>query len=295
MADNLGINRQTIALPADVAQEVIQKTQEASAVMQLARPMTLPGRGLSIPTVTADPEAGWVSETGKKPVSKPGVGMKLLQPYKLAVIMPFSNEFRRDAKALYDALITRLPAALGKKFDATVFGPIANRPGENFDVLGASTAQNLSGEDGAYDALVAADTAIATAGGIMTGIVLAPQGKGVLLAAKDGQNRPLFVNSVADGAVPMVLGAKTVLSKGAYVAGNPTGYNTVGVAGDWTQAVYGTVNGVTIDISNQATITLDGEQVNLWERNMFAVLAEIEVGFRADTTVFNLLTVAANA
>ena len=67
----------------------------------------------------------------------------------------------------------------------------------------------------------------------------------------------------------------------------------MGIAGDWSQAIYGTVSGVTVDISNQATITMDGEQVNLWERNMFAVLAEIEVGFRADTSVFNLLTASA--
>ena len=77
------------------------------------------------------------------------------------------------------------------------------------------------------------------------------------------------------------------------MANNPAGYNTVGIAGDWSQAIYGTVSGVNVDISNQATITMDGEQVNLWERNMFAVLAEIEVGFRADTSVFNLLTASA--
>ena len=43
-------------------------------------------------------------------------------------------------------------------------------------------------------------------------------------------------------------------------------------------------------MSNQATLTIGGSQVNLWERNMFAVRAEIEVGFRADTTVFNKIT-----
>ena len=30
--------------------------------------------------------------------------------------------------------------------------------------------------------------------------------------------------------------------------------------------------------------------INLWQQNMVAVRAEIEVGFRADTSVFNLLT-----
>ena len=93
-------NRTNIALPTDVAQEVMQKTQNASAVMQLARRINLPGRGVTIPVITGDPEAAWVAETGAKPVSNPSLTQKVMQAYKLAVIVPFSDEFRRDAAAL---------------------------------------------------------------------------------------------------------------------------------------------------------------------------------------------------
>lgn len=285
----IATNRTNINLPTEVSQEIMQKTQEQSAVMQLARQIALPGRGLTIPVITGDPDAAWVDETDAKPVSNPTLSTKIMQAYKLAVIVPFSDEFRRDAASLYDAIVDRLPLALAAKFDATVFGPASAAPGANFDTFGGATAQLLTGQE--YDALVAADTAIATAGGIMNGIVLSPQGKGVLLAAKDGDDRPLFINNVADGAVPMVLGARTVLSRGAYVAGNPSNVNTVGVAGDWTQAMYGTVEGVQIRFADQTSLTIGGSQVNLWEHNMFAVRAEIEVGFRADTSCFNLLTV----
>lgn len=284
-------NRSNIDLPSEVSQEILQKTQEQSAVMQLARKIPLPGRGVTIPVITGDPEAEWVSETDEKPASNPSLATKLMEAYTLAVIVPFSRQFRRDAAGLYDALIQRLPLALGGKFDATVFGPASGAPGDKFDTLGGATAQSLSGS--AYDGLVAADTAIATAGGIMNGIALSPQGKGVLLAAKDKDDRPIFINNAAEGAVPVVLGVKTHDTKGAYVAGNPTGFNTVGVAGDWTQAVWGTVEGVRIEFADQATLTIGGEQVNLWQRNMFAVRAEIEVGFRADMSVFQLLTVTA--
>jgi HK97 family phage major capsid protein len=253
--------------------------------MQLARQIPLPGRGVTIPVITGDPEAGWVEETGAKPVSNPTLATKVMQAYKLAVIVPFSDEFRRDAASLYDAIVARLPLALAAKFDATVFGAAAGAPGSNFDTLGAATAQSLATD--AYAGLVAADTAIATAGGIMNGIVLAPQGKGILLAATDGDHRPLFINNVSEGAVPMVLGSRTVLSKGAYVAGTP---NHVGIAGDWSQAMYGTVEGVQIRFADQTSLTIGGENVNLWEHNMFAVRAEIEVGFRADVNCFNVLT-----
>ena len=64
----------------------------------------------------------------------------------------------------------------------------------------------------------------------------------------------------------------------------------VGVAGDWSQAMFGTVEGVQIRFADQTGLTINSTQVNLWEHNMFAVRAEIELGFRADTNCFNLLT-----
>jgi HK97 family phage major capsid protein len=279
-------NRTSIDLPVDVSNEILQKTQDASAVMALARQIALPGRGAAINVITSDPTASWVGETSAKPVSNPGLETKIMRAYKLAVIVPFSNEFRRDVAALYDALINRLPGALAAKFDATVFGN-GSAPGSDFDTFASVTAQAIGGTL-TYGGLVAADGDIASHGGIMNGIVLAPQGKSVLLGAVDGDSRPLFINNVSEGAVPVVLGARTVLSKGAYIAGTP---NTVGIAGDWTQAVYGTVEGVKIDYSSDATLDLgDDGTINLFQQNMFAVRAEIEVGFRADTSVFNALT-----
>ena len=285
MADGTATNRTNIDLPVEVSQEIIQKMQEESAVMRLARQIALPGRGAAINVITSDPEAAWVGETEAKPVSDPGLTTKVMRAYKLAVIVPFSNEFRRDVASLYDAIVERLPRALGAKFDATVFGGV-QAPGNDFDTFAACTAHDISSDP--YQGLVAADSDIAAAGGIMNGVVLAPQGKGILLASTDDNGRPLFINSVAEGAIPMVLGARTVVSKGAYVAGSP---NTVGVLGDWSQALYGTVEGVKIDYSSDATLDLgSGNVINLFQQNMFAVRAEIEIGFRADTDCFNLLT-----
>lgn len=283
----IATNRTNITLPADVSREILQKVQEESAVMQLARQIALPGRGAAINVITSDPVAGWVGETEAKPVSNPGLETKIMQAYKLAVIVPFSNEFRRDVASLYDALVERLPRALGAQFDATVFGAVA-APGSNFDTLASVTAQSIATD--AYAGLVAADTDIASNGGILNGFVLSPQGKGILLAATDNQKRPLFINSVAEGAIPMILGARTEVRKSAFVSGTP---NTVGFAGDWTQAMYGTVEGVVIDYSSDATLTSGATTINLFQQNMFAVRAEIEVGFRADTSVFNKLTATA--
>ena len=287
MASGVPTNRTNIDLPVDISREILAKAQESSAIMSLARKITLPGRGLAIPVITSDPEAAWVGETESKPVANPGLSTKILRAYKLAVIVPFSNEFKRDLNGLYAELVRRLPNALGKKFDETVFG-IESKPGSDFDNFASVTGQEIG--TATYDGLVAADTDISVHGGVMNGFALSPQGKGVLLAAKDNNGRPLFINNVAEGAVPVVLGARTHITKGAYDAD----HNVVGFAGDWTQALWGSVEGVQISISEEATLTYtESDQqktINLWQQNMFAVRAEIEVGFRADTSVFNKLT-----
>lgn len=295
MADR---NRSAVSLPTEISSEIIQKTTEQSAIMRLARRITLPGRGVTIPMITGEPTAEWVAETGVKPVSNPSVSQKVMQAYKLAVIETFSKEFTRDLKALYDALVERMPYALAYAFDKTVIGAL-EKPGENFDNFAACTAQSIiaSTDASVYDGLVAADTDIATAGYMLNGFALSPQARGILLGAVDTTGRPLFVNNVADGAIPLILGAPTFVNKGMYKAGTAGTSGTpavVGVAGDWTQAMYGTVEGVQIDVNDKGVVTVgsgtSASQVNLWQQNMVAVRAEIEIGFRAVADAFNLLT-----
>ena len=292
----ISTNRTDITLPSDVSQEILAKTREASAIMKLARQIALPGRGVTIPVITSDPEAAWVAETAAKPVSNPGLSTKIMQAYKLAVIVPFSDEFRRDAATLYDEIVRRIPDALGKKFDKTVIGAV-QKPGDNFDNFASCTAQSLSSD--AYAGLVAADGDIAEHGGILNGFALSPQAKSVLLAACDDNGRPLFINSVAEGAIPQILGAPTYINSGLFKAGSaasgadPAVPNLVGIAGDWSKALYGTVEGVKVTYSADATLTpAVGDPINLFQQNMFALRAEIEIGFRADTSVFDLLTTA---
>ena len=280
----INTNRTNISLPTSVSSQILQKTQEESAIMRLAQQINLPGNGLTIPVITSDPTASWVDETDEKPVSNPGLSTKVMRGYKLAVIEPFSNQFRRDYGALFDALIARLPRVLAEKFDATVFGGSA--PGSDFDTFASCTAQSLASD--VYGGLVAADTDIALHGGSCNGYAISPQMKSILLSALDKNDRPLFINSVAEGAIPMILGNPTYLTKGAYKTGSP---HTIGIAGDWTKAMYGVVEGVDISFSSDATLTLsDSSTINLFQRNMFAVRAEIEIGFRADTDMFNKLT-----
>lgn len=291
----------SMSLPTELSSVVLEKARDTSAIMQLATPISLPGRGLSIPTITGDPEASWVDETDAKPVKVPSVGLKVMKGYTLAVTIPFSNQFRRDLPMLFDAIEARLPGAFGKTFDQTCMGA-KTKPGDNFDNFNSCTAQTLiaAGDNTLYDGLVAADADIAVHGGILNGFALGPQGRGLILGAKDSDKRPIFINNVAEGAVPLILGAPTVMGRGIYKAGSAAAASTsgtpavVGIAGDWTQAMYGIVNDIDITFATEATLTYvdDNEQtvtINLFQRNMFALRCEFEVGFVCNASAFNRL------
>lgn len=286
----IDINRGTtnVVLPEEVSGEIWGATIEDSAFMSAARRITIPGTGLKVQTITGEPTANWVDETGDKPVSNHTLGKKTIVPYKLAVIEAFSMEFLRDADALYAELVRRLPLALGTKFDQTIMGTTA--PGSGFDVLGSATAVSLTPASGdtVYDQFLAVDGNIATAGGVMDRIVLAPQGRAKVLAAVDQTGRPLFTAGVETGAINPILGATVSTSKNVYVDATT---DILGIAGDFTKAVFGTVEGIQVAISDQATLGRGDNAINLWQQNMIAVRAEVEVAFAVEGTgYFNLLT-----
>lgn len=292
----IDINRSTsgVYLPPAVSGEIWQETAYNSAAMQLSKQIELPGSGVSVDVITGNAEAGWVAETEQKPVSRPTMGNKLMTPYTLAVIVPFSNQFRRDKQALYNALVSKLPEALGRKFDQTVFGSV-DAPGSNFDVLKGAPAVGIAGNT--YKGLVAADQVVSNADGILNGWAMSPQGRGLLLGAVDGFGRPLFMQDAnSQSNVGSLLGAPVYTTKGVYAAAEAEGNAQIGFAGDWTAANYGTVEGVQVAISDQATLIDGSTTINLFQRNMFAVRAEIEIGFRVkDINLFAKLTDATQA
>lgn len=280
----IDVNRTTtgITLTPEQSEEIWSAAEYSSAALQLAQRVDLPGSGVSVDIITGEPEAEWVGETNEKAVKRPTFSSKLMTPYTMAVIVPFSNQFRRDKARLYAEIVRKLPQALAKKLDKTIFGG-ATVPGSNFDSLTAAATVGIAGKT--YKGLVAADQAIATGGGSLNGWALSPQARGLLLGAEDTTGRPLFINNVqTDGAVPALLGSPVYTTQGVYMAdynGATAGTdNQLGFAGDWTSAHIGVVEDIQLDISTQATINDGGTQINLWQRNMFAVRAEFEVGFR---------------
>jgi len=265
-------------LPKEISSEIWANAVNDSLIMRAARRINLPGSGVTIPLITGEVTASWVNETDEKPVSDATVSSKSITPYKLAVIETFSNEFRRDLPGLYAELARRLPYALGRTFDATILNGTA--PGSNFDVLTGSTAVALDSTDTLGD-LATALTTVGAAGGDISHWLMAPQAEGTIMTAKDGAGNYAFLRDARtdNGAIGSIFG-RDVLKSSAVYSNPATGPDVVGFAGDFANsAIWGSVEGIKVSISDQATVNKGGTQLNLWQRNMFAVLAEIEVGF----------------
>jgi HK97 family phage major capsid protein len=269
-----------VSLPASVANEIWSNAVEESVIMKVARRIALPGNGLTIPMVTGEATATWIGESEEKPVSRPTVSNKSMTAYKIAVIVPFSNEFRRDVDTLYGELVRRLPAALAKTFDETVFGTTA-APGANFDNLTTAPTVTVDATNTFTD-LIGVVNQLGAQGYDNTAWVAGPSLYGLLLSTTNTLGQQVFtINNQQAGSVGDVLGAPVYKTRRTFPTGAGATADKIGYAGDWaTNAVWGSVSGVQVSQSDQATLNDGGTPLNLWQRNMFAVRAEIEVGFR---------------
>lgn len=273
-----------VVLPKDVSSEIIAKARQASAVMSLAAPIALPGPGLTIPVITGDPEASWVGETEAAPIGKSTMTSKFMKSYKLSLIELFSKEFTRDLPTLYDELVARLPGAMGKKLDETVFCGTA--PGSGFDVL-SDVTQTVKITDTAagktYDAFLDADELVGEADGAVSAYVLCSKGRTAVLKCKDANSRPYFLGSPMDGTSTMsILDKPVTLTERVRKAGtkDESVPEQLGIAGDWSGARYGIVDNVTVTPSTEATVVdADGNVISLYQRQMVAMMVSFEVGF----------------
>lgn len=293
------INRSSagVYLPEEVSAQIWEDVQEQSVIQQVATEIDMPGPGVSVDIVTGDPVAEWVGETDQRTVSRGTASNKKIKPHTLSLIVPFSNEFKRDKSALFEAMAKRFPAALAKKIDQTVL--FGTAPNASFDDLSGVNAHSVApgASNAAYAGTLAALTEVVNAEGDVDSWILAPRGEVNYMGQLDADDRPFFT---PDGGL---LGRPVVKSRHAYAAGSP---NTIGFGGDWSEAFWGAVDGIRYSESEEVTLQ-DGTVVlntadasttvevpnylNTWQQDMFAIKVQIEFGFRVkDVTRFVRLT-----
>ena len=275
-----------IQLPVEVSAEIWQKIQDASVVMGLARRVPLSGAGVTYQEILEDPTPQFVGETDRKPVSNPTFAKKTLKGHKIAVVSTYSDEFRRDLPGLFNALVSRLPGALARTFDMAALHGVGAPAADFDDLSGATTASILNTTAGSVDAyagFLAALGAVPT----LNAWALSAQGEVAALSNRDVNGGAILnPNVLTNGSIGSILGRPVFRSGNAYLAGDAAAA-TLGIAGDWSKAVWGQVEGVSIDISDNPVYDADGDLITAgWQDNMIAVRAEIHVGFIADDSQF---------
>jgi HK97 family phage major capsid protein len=275
-----------IQLPVEVSAEIWQKIQDASVVMGLARRVPLSGAGVTYQEILSDPTPQFVGETDRKPVSNPTFAKKTLKGHKIAVVSTYSDEFRRDLPGLFNALVSRLPGALARTFDMAALHGVGAPAADFDDLSGATTASILNTTAGSVDAyagFLAALGAVPT----LNAWALSAQGEVAALSNRDVNGGAILnPNVLTNGSIGSILGRPVFRSGNAYLAGDAAAA-TLGIAGDWSKAVWGQVEGVSIDISDNPVYDADGALITAgWQDNMIAVRAEIHVGFIADDSQF---------
>lgn len=274
----MAITTSSIALPARVSEKIIANALEESAVLRLVdNKIRIKHAGEAIPVIAGDPTAYVVGEGQVKTNSDSSLATVTMKPKTFAVIEAFSNQFRDDNEALYQELVARLPRVIAQKFDDEVFHGTTSA---NFHTLGAVSTVSLSAANKTtWDQIVACRSAVEGANGELTAWAMANQGITALLGAVDGNSRPLFVQDTAIGGIGAIAGSPVVKAKAAYKAGASSNPDIIGYAGDWSNAVVGIARDVNIAISDEATLTVTGGTLNLFESNMFAVRCEFTLGF----------------
>jgi len=270
-------------LNRDQSAAIFEQAAKTSVVQQLVPRVQLGINGQSIPVVTGKIGAGWVAEGAQKPASKGTMALKTMDPKKIAAIAVVSAEVLRANPGGYiDLIRPQIAEAFAVAFDAAALYGTASPFSTN--IATGSSTQEFTGTAPAftavYDDLNAGLSTLVNAGKKLTGWAFDNRFEPVLNGSKDTAGRPLFVESTfteTNGPVRegRLLGRQALIGDGIYDATS----KTYGFAGDWSQAAWGAVGGISYNVSTEATVTINGVLTSLWENNLVAILAEAEYGF----------------
>lgn len=267
-------------LKPEMAEDYFKQAARQSVVQSLTRRIPLGANGQEIPYVTSKPTAGWVSEAGQKPTTSGGISLKSIAPKKIAAITVVSAEVVRANPGNYVNMFRdQIAEAFAIAFDAaalhgtnTPFGAFIDQTTKAIEL---GTALPAAG--GTYADLNGALKLLVDDKKKLTGWAFDDVAEPTLNAAVDLQGRPLFVDAVYEESA--LTGGRLLRRPALYAQEIGTAAGIVGYAGDWSQSVWGAVGGISYDVSTQATVTLNGELVSLWEHNLVAIRAEAEYGF----------------
>lgn len=288
-------------LEPEQAQDYFAEAEKTSIVQRFAQKIPMGTTGQKIPHWTGDVSAQWIGEGDMKPITKGNMTSQTIAPHKIATIFVASAETVRANPANYlGTMRTKVATAFAMAFDnAALFGtdsPFPTYINQTTKVVsladpGGAGVSNLT----AYDALgVSGLSLLVNDGKKWTATLLDDSAEPILNGAKDASGRPLFIESTYTDQVGAVREGR-ILGRPTLISDHVKSGTTIGFAGDFTQAVWGQVGGLSFDVTDQATLNLgtvgSPNFVSLWQHNLVAVRVEAEYAFHVnDAQAFVRLT-----
>lgn len=272
-------------LTPEQAGPIFERAAQSSVAQSLAQRVPLGINGTSVPYVTGQVTANWVAEGAIKPASKPSIGLKNLVPKKLTCLVPVSAEVVRANPGGFMQLITsQIGTAFAQAFDAAAFHG-TNTPFTTYLDQTTNTQAIVAGaaNAGVYSGIVAGMGQTIADGYKVNGFAFDDLAETLFLGSYDTANRPLFIDSPLDDYTVPVSSGKLV-GRRTYIGPGVADNSVVGYGGDWSQAAWGAIGGISYKVSNEASVTIDGSLVSAFENNLVLVLAEAEYAWLVNDT-----------
>jgi HK97 family phage major capsid protein len=283
-------------LKPELSAPIFNQAAKVSVVQSLVQQVPLGINGNDIPVVTGKMSAGWVAEGAQKPASKGSIGLKTISPKKIAAIAVVSAEVVRANPGNYMSLLRpQIAEAFAVAFDlaalynlgpdGTGTGPFATYLAQTTKsvALGGTSTSTANTHTRVVDGL----RALVSDGKRLTGFALDEVVEPDFLSALDTTGRPLYVDTPLADTTQAAARPGRLIGRPSYMRDGiaqpvpeaPETAYTVAWGGDWSQAAWGVVGGISYDVSTQATVTINGSLVSLWEHNLVAIRSEAEYGF----------------
>ena len=270
-------------IPSEQGTLVLKEFMANSVVAQLAKPepMTKPVKEFTY--LAEGPGAYWVDEAERIQTSKATWLQARMEAKKLGVIIPVSKEFLRfTVTDFFNQMRPAIAEAFYVKFDqAALFGngtPYAAGVSiwENIDASGNKIEQGST--ENLYTDLNGLLALVEEGDNDPNGFTTTRRFRKDLRGVLDENGRPIF-NDARQGATAQALGLPI-----GFADGKSWDYDKAQlITGDWDYARYGVLQGIEYAVSEDATLTTivdaEGNPINLFERDMFALRATMHIGF----------------
>lgn len=201
-------------IPEEVSRDLVTRTTEESAVLQLFRRVPVGRAQTRMPVISALPVAYWVNgDTGLKQTTEANWANKYLNIEEIAVILPVPDNVIADVEMnIWDEAMPYMTEAVGRTLDSAVFFG-TNAPSSfptniyaALDAAGNDITEGTAAASGGYMTDIDLALAALEADGFEAdGVVAATSFKGKLRGARASDGQKLDVGRVS-GDLKMIDG-----------------------------------------------------------------------------------------